>query len=296
MEGGAFRVFALSLYLVLSWGAHATRAYSLAGKRVLVTGASGGIGKGIALELGRQGCEVLIHYHVREKGAAETRDEILASGGSCAGITQCDFRQSSNIHDLFRYVDQLWPEGFDILVNNAGIVTKLALEDDDDEGLVAWHETMAVNLHAPRLLSHLALHRMKQRDEGGVILMVSSIHSEKSNEYVGAYAVSKAGWDALTRAMALEYAQHNVRVNSINPGVVPVERTAEAFADPSNVQAWADRIPLGKLGTVEHVAQACLPLLTNDWITGAIWQVDGGMMARSNMPTRPRPLKFGGIC
>jgi glucose 1-dehydrogenase len=124
---------------------------------------------------------------------------------------------------------------------------------------------------------------------GGVIINVSSIHGEKSNEYMGAYAASKAALDSLTRTMAIEFAPHNVRVNAIAPGVVPVERTAQAFQDPAIRGAWEERIPLGRVGTVEQVAQACIPLIENEWITGSILQIDGGMMARANMPVRARP-------
>jgi len=263
-------------------------AYSLVGKRVLVTGSSGGIGRGIALELGgRQGCDVFVHYNERQQGAERTAAEIKAAGGSCAGIVQADFRNVAEIHRLYRELDAIWPEGMDILINNAGIVSKVALEDDSD--LSAWHECMAVNLHAPRLLSQLALPRMKLRN-GGVIINVSSIHGEKSNEYMAPYAASKSALDSLTRSMAIEYAVHNVRVNAIAPGVVPVERTADAFADQSVTKSWADRIPVRRLGTVEEIAAVTVPLIQNEWVTGSIWQIDGGMMARCNMPDRPRPL------
>jgi glucose 1-dehydrogenase len=292
-------------------------AYSLLGKRALVTGSSGGIGKGIALALAEQGCHVLIHYNERQQGAADTRSQIQArhqqrssssasSSCLCAGILQCDFRSPPAILEMMCSVDEIWPDGFDILINNAGIVSKLALQDDDLE-LATWHETMAVNLHAPRLLSQLAVPRMmKERtcndNNGsgtrthGVILNVSSIHGEKSNEYIGAYAASKAALDSLTRSMAMEYAQHNIRVNSIAPGVVVVERTADAWKVPENEQAWKDRLPLNRLGQVDDIAQATLTLLTNDWMTGTILTVDGGMMARANMPNRLRPLKPGGVC
>jgi glucose 1-dehydrogenase len=282
-------------------------ALTLSGKRVLVTGSSGGIGKAIALELGQnQGCNVLVHYHERAEGAADTVEAIQRAGGRCAGALQADFRDASDIHRLVRQIDDIWPEGWDILVNNAGIVAKLALEDDTED-LKLWHECLAVNLHAPRLLSQLCVPRMQQRIQsrqqqsedtpvdGGVIINVSSIHSEKSNEFMGAYAASKAALDSLTRTLAMEYAVHNIRVNAIAPGVVPVERTHAAFFLPDGAlspaaKTWQSHIPLRALGTVEQVAHAVTPLLTNDWVTGAVWQVDGGMMARSNMPPRARPL------
>jgi glucose 1-dehydrogenase len=294
----------------------AAAAYSLSGKRALITGSSGGIGKGIALAFAEQGCHALIHYHERQQGAEDTRVQIQSlhqqsdSSGSanslCAGILQCDFRSPPAILEMMRAVDEIWPDGFDILVNNAGIVSKLALQDDDLD-LATWHETMSVNLHAPRLLSQLAVPRMmKQRKgnnnnngsrSGGVIVNVSSIHGEKSNEYMAAYAASKAALDSLTRSMAMEYAQHNIRVNGIAPGVVVVERTADTiWKIPENVQVWKDRLPLNRLGHVDDIAQATLTLLTNDWMTGTILTVDGGMMARANMPNRPRPLKPGGVC
>jgi len=265
--------------------------YDLKGKRVLVTGSSGGIGRAIALKLAQEGASVLIHYHVREQGALETQRLILEQGGSCAGIVQCDFRNLSTILPLFQQqIDQeIWKEGLDILINNAGAVSKLAMEDDDEQ-LTQWHDTLNVNLHAPRLLSQLALQRMKHRPNGGgVIINVSSIHGERSNEYMSAYAVSKAGLEMLTRSMAMEFAPYNVRVNAIAPGVVVVERSADVFADPTNVKPWTDRLLTEQLGAADQIAHAMLPLITNEWITGTIWQIDGGMMARANMPPRDRP-------
>ena len=273
----------LAVVIVFANMAAITSGYSLAGKRALVTGSSGGIGKGIALALGELGCHVTVHYHERVEGAKDTQQRIQSE---CPGCFQADFREPKEIHRLIGDdVDSVWPDGFDILINNAGVVQKLALEDEDTE---SWQACMAVNLHAPRLLSQLSLPRMKRRG-GGVIVNVSSIHGEKSNEYMGAYAASKAALDSLTRTMAVEWAPYNVRVNAIAPGVVPVERTAAAFADPNIVEAWKEKLPLRTLGTVEEVAQATLGLITNEWVTGSVWQIDGGMMARSNMPQRPRP-------
>lgn len=282
-------------------------AYSLDGKRAFVTGSSGGIGRGIALALAGEGCTVLIHYHVRKTLAETTAEEIRDKYGTdrVAGIVQCDFRNNDEIRNLMKEIgnDEIgWGDnddgGFDILINNAGMVTKQALEDDDDN-LSKWYETMQVNLNAPRLLSHLSVPRMRRRernngdgDDGGVIVNVSSIHSEKSNEYMSAYAVSKAGLDALTRSMAMEYGEYNIRVNSVNPGIVAVERTADAFKDEAVLKSWTDRMPIPRLGRPDDIGQAVLQLVQNDWITGSIWQIDGGMMARSNYPPRDRPPKI----
>ena len=279
-------------------------AYSLDGKRVLVTGSSGGIGKGIALELAQHGAKVIIHYNERHKEALETKEEL---GDNCIGVLHCDFRKPETIPAFMDKVLECCrsdAEGsndadsndcyLDVLINNAGIVTKLALEDDTDE-LSFWHETLAVNLHAPNMLSRLALKFMKKdsctdgSSQGGVIINVSSIHGERSNEYMGAYAASKAALDSLTRTMAIEFAPHKIRVNAIAPGVVPVERTREAFKDPAVVNSWTERIPLRKVGSTQEVAMACIPLITNEWITGTIWKIDGGMMARAHMPQRDRP-------
>ena len=260
-------------------------ALELAGKRALVTGSSGGIGAGIAKRLALEGVDVLVHYNTRRDGAIATKQAIIDSGGSCSGIVQCDFRSPVAISKLFHVVDDIWEDGLDILINNAGIVTKMAV-DDDDEDLSTWHETMQVNLHAPLQLCRLAKSRMLS---GGVIINVSSIHGERSVEYMVAYAASKAALDCLTRGLALEYASDNIRVNAIAPGVVPVERTAAAFKDQNVVDMWLPHLPVKKLGTVEQVADATIPLCSNEWITGTVWNIDGGMMARSNMPNRPRP-------
>ena len=279
-------------------------AYSLDGKRVLVTGSSGGIGKGIALELAKHGAKVIVHYNERHKEAFKTKEEL---GDNCIGVLHCDFRKPETIPTFMGKVLECCrsdAEGsndadsdycsLDVLINNAGIVTKLALEDDTDE-LSFWHETLAVNLHAPNMLSRLAMKAMKEdsstdgTSRGGVIINVSSIHGERSNEYMGAYAASKAALDSLTRTMAIEFAPHKIRVNAIAPGVVPVERTQEAFKDPAVVNSWTERIPLGKVGSTKEIAMACIPLITNEWITGTIWKIDGGMMARAHMPVRDRP-------
>jgi NAD(P)-dependent dehydrogenase (short-subunit alcohol dehydrogenase family) len=184
---------------------------SLVGKRALVTGSSGGIGKAIAIQLAREGASVLIHYHTRKEGAENTAAEIRSICGTdaaVAGIVQCDFRNPIAIQHMFENdIDQqIWPSSssssttssttttsrttattttaytttipgqFDILVNNAGIVLKQAIDDDTLPNIKHWHECLAVNLHAPRILSQYAFQRFQKAANGstggGVILNV----------------------------------------------------------------------------------------------------------------------------
>lgn len=280
----------------------------LSGKTAFITGSSGGIGKAIAKTFASAGADVILHYNTREDGAVRTREEInnahkdaITSSpsergskntpGKCLGIINADFRDPNEVQTMFLSIldDILQGNRLDILINNAGIVTKLTVEDDDDD-LSMWHETMAVNLHAPLQLMRLAHGHMKSKG-GGVIINNTSIHRSRSVEFMNAYAASKAALDSLTRGLALEYAPDGVRVNAIAPGVVPVERTADLFADQNVVNMWTPHLPAGRLGNVEDIADATILLATNKWMTGSILTVDGGMMARANMPIRPRPPK-----
>ena len=301
--------------------------FDLSGKTALVTGSSGGIGRAIALALAGAGADVVVHYNERMEGASSTFREInrrhdrhrrdrassssddggcvagWISPGRCLGMVRADFRDPLAVDEMFRAVVSGISKyddadgrrrRIDILVNNAGIVTKLAMEDDDDETLSSYHETMAVNLHAPLRLMRLAHRHMKSSPPlrgrgGGVVINNTSVHGSRSVEYMTAYAASKAALESLTRGLACEYAPDGVRVNAIAPGVVPVERTAAAFSDARVVDMWTPCIPVGRLGTAEDVAHATLLLATSEWMTGTVLTVDGGMMARANMPIRPRP-------
>ena len=184
--------------IVLSLVFATVASFSLPGRVALVTGSSGGIGKSIALRLKEEGVRVCLHYNTRKEEAEEVKR--LLGPDYCLGIVQCDFRFPDKLFEFMSDVEEICDGGVDILVNNAGAVNKLALEDDED--LSIWHETLAVNLHAPYTLSKLALPKMKMNGRGGVIINISSIHGEVSNEYMGAYAASKSALDSLTRTMA----------------------------------------------------------------------------------------------
>jgi glucose 1-dehydrogenase len=248
-------------------------------QRVLVTGASSGIGAGIARAFGACGARVMIHYRSTEAGAARTAADVIAQGGEAMTV-QADLRDEAAIEQLFGQVDTAWG-GLDILVNNAGIVHKgSALETTAGQ----WDETLNINLRAPFLLSRQAARRMIAAGQGGNIVNITSIAGTRSAESMAAYAASKAALDALTRILALEWAPAGIRVNAVAPGVVPVERQQERLY--AATEMWMQHIPLGRFGEPADVA-ALVVFLCSDaasWITGQTYICDGGALARSNSP------------
>lgn len=173
------------------------------------------------------------------------------------------------------------------MINNAGLITKLAAEDEDDD-FTSWMDTIQVNLNAPYQLSKLAYDRMKKKKHGNII-NVSSIHGSVSCEYMVAYASSKAALDRMTAGLSSEWARNGVRVNSLAPGIVPVERTQDILSQQTSQDLWHPHLPVGRMGTTKECAHAVVYLLENEWTSGSILTLDGGMTARINMPFRPKP-------
>jgi len=253
-------------------------------KRVLITGASGGLGAAIARAFGAHHAKVVVHYRTRKAGAEQVCTEILASGGE-AVMMHADLRSESS---LDRLSDNAWDEwgGIDILINNAGVVLKSAILDAE---AVHWDDTMNVNLRAPYLLSRRLAEKMIETEQHGVILHNTSIHATNSVQHFSAYAASKAALESLAKVQALEWAPYNVRVNCFAPGVVPVERTQQALEAAKD--QWMPHMPLGRYGVGEDIAQLALFLASDAsaWTTGQSYVADGGMLARMDMPNRPRP-------
>lgn len=256
----------------------------LRNKRVLITGASGGLGAAMARAFADNGARVLVHYFRREEGARQTLTDIEAKGSEGL-LYRADLRSESAIEALAAFAQAQW-DGVDILINNAGVVLKACVMD---VGAEYWDDSQAVNLRAPYLLSRLMATQMIEQGREGVILNNSSIHARNSVQYFSAYAASKAGLEAMSRVMALEWAPHDIRVNCIAPGVVPVERTEEVLQDSKDL--WMPHIPLQHYGRPEDIAQLALYLCSEQagWVTGQSFAADGGMLARMDMPRRPKP-------
>jgi NAD(P)-dependent dehydrogenase (short-subunit alcohol dehydrogenase family) len=238
---------------------------SLAGETVLVTGASGNIGRGIAMRLAEAGARIVIHYYRNEAAATELAREIAADA-----VIQGDLDDAAA-------VDALFAESLPTLVvNNAAAqpVAPLADMEFDD-----WRSVLSANLDGPFLVTQRAARAWG--DRGGAIVNIASI--EGSDPAVGHahYATSKAGLLMFTRAAALEYGARGIRVNGVSPGLIDREGLADDW--PDGVDRWRQRVPLGRLGTAQDVADAVLFLLSPAarWISGTNLVVDGGMSAQS---------------
>lgn len=243
----------------------------LGGSVVLVTGASGNIGAGIARRLHQAGASIALHCaHDRE--AADGLARALAER---ACVVQGDVQR-----DAQRLCDETIATfgRLDAVVNNAGIQpVKMLLEQTEAE----LREILRVNLEGLIALTSAAAGRMIERGHGGSILNISSIEGLQPAVGHSHYAASKAAVLMHTRAAALELGRHGIRVNAIAPGLI--DRAGLADAWPEGVARWNAACPLERLGTPEDVGDATLFLLSRAarWISGATLVVDGGMLTHN---------------
>lgn len=245
----------------------------LAGKTALITGASKGIGKGIAETFARQGCNVAFTYLSSVEQAQAFEEELSAA----SGITVKGYRSdASDFVAAQELVDQVLSDfgALDILVNNAGITKDNLLmrmsEDDFDR-------VIEVNLKSIFNLTK-AVQRSMLKARKGSIINISSVVGIKGNAGQANYAASKAGIIGFSKSVALELGSRNIRCNVVAPGFIETEMTDKL--DPATVQSWRDSIPLKRGGRPEDVANACLFLASDlsDYISGQVLPVDGGML------------------
>ena len=240
----------------------------LKGRVALVTGASRGIGRAIASALAEAGAAVAVNYRARSEEAAAVVEGIHQGGGRAAAVA-ADVSVSGDVERMVREVEQrLGP--IDILVNNAGMAAVRGLDDITEED---FDRSLAINLKSAFLCTQAVLPGMRRR-RWGRIVNISSIGARIGSGSVSvAYAAAKAGLEGLTRGYALRLAPEGVTVNAVAPGLIDTE-----MGQPLIAAGAAARIPVGRVGTADEIAQAVLLLAGDAYITGQTIAVNGGSL------------------
>ena len=238
----------------------------------LVTGASRGIGRAIAVALAQDGCRVAINYVANEAAAQETLRLVNAAGGEGELVR---FAVADTAAGAAAVEEIVQRHGrLDVLVNNAALAIDGLLVRVKDED---WARTIATNLTGPVMLCRAAARpMMKQR--AGAIVNVVSIVGESGNAGQSAYASAKAGLVGFTKSLAKELGSRNVRVNAVSPGFIETDMTARM--SEAQRKAILDSVPLGRLGAPEDVANA-VAFLAGDksvYVTGEVLRVNGGLL------------------
>jgi NAD(P)-dependent dehydrogenase (short-subunit alcohol dehydrogenase family) len=251
---------------------------SLDGKVALVTGASKGVGKGIALELGRLGCAVAVNYHSDAAGASETTAAIEAQGRKALAV-QANVGLSADCDRMFTEVLGKFGR-VDILVNNAGVQTWKALLDLEE---AEWDKVIDTNLKGCFLCTQRAARNMKDHG-GGVVVNIGSGCNKIAFPHLVDYTASKGGIEQFTKVAAVELGKYRIRVNCVAPGAIEIERTKHEAGDYAGT--WSALTPLGRVGTPVDVARAVAFLCEDraEFITGQTIWVDGGLFSRPAWP------------
>ena len=237
-------------------------------KTVLVTGGTKGIGKAIALEFLKQGCEVVLNYNSDERSALSTQEEFNMLG-YCPVLMRADVSDEGQVRAMFKEFFSIYDK-LDILVNNAGISLIRVIQDTT---LSDWNKIFAVNTTSAFLCSRAVADRMICNG-GGCIINISSIWVEVGASCETAYSASKGALIAFTKALAKELAPSKVRVNCVSPGVIDTQMNSDLTGE--EMEQLISQIPSGRIGYPEDVAKACLYLSEADYVTGEVLSVGGG--------------------
>lgn len=247
----------------------------LEGKLALITGASRGIGRAIALAFAAEGADVVVNYVSRPEQAQAVVEE-LGRGGRRAISIKADVADREQVEAM---VARVWQDfgSIDLLVNNAGIETIAPLIDLTDE---QWERVTAVNLKGSWLCAQVVARKMIAEGRGGAIVNVGSIQAGLALPGRTHYAPTKRGVEGLTRNLAAELAPHGIRVNCIHPGVIETDMTQWVIGDPEILPVVLDKIPLHRPGQPDEVAPAAVFFASDEasYITGQCLYVDGGML------------------
>lgn len=255
--------------------------FDLTNKVALITGSTDGLGKAIALGLGKANATIVLNGRSSQQKLDDVIGEFKSYGINTHGYL-CDVMNEAHVMKMIRRIEsEIGP--LDILVNNAGINLRSPLEDM----LVAdFKRNVDVNLIGPFIVSKCAVGSMIKR-KSGKIINICSMMSELGRNTVGAYAASKGGIKMLTRNMATEWAKHNIQVNGIGPGYFATNLTAPLREEGNPFNDFIiNRTPAGRWGQPEELVGAAIFLSSaaSDFVNGHILYVDGGILATIGKP------------
>jgi len=249
--------------------------FKLDGKVALVTGAGQGLGQGMALALAEAGADIA---GLDRTGCEGTCESVRALGRKYHEAV-VDLRDAS-VEDLQKVVDEFVRElgRIDILVNNAGTIRRTPAIDFSETD---WDDVLQVNLKAAFFLAQ-AVGRVMMPQGGGKIINIASMLSFQGGITVPSYTAAKSALAGVTRALANEWAKHNINVNAIAPGYMATDNTAPLRADPNRAPAILERIPAGRWGTPDDLKGVVVFLASSasDYMHGAIVPIDGGWLTR----------------
>ncbi|MBJ25539.1 MAG: 3-oxoacyl-[acyl-carrier-protein] reductase [Flavobacteriaceae bacterium] len=241
-------------------------------KIALITGASRGIGRGIALAFAESGCNVAFTYRSSSEEAKELEKELTKLGVKSKSYKS----DASNLIDSNKLIEDVVRdfESIDVLVNNAGITKDnllMRMSEDDFDNVINTNLKSVFNMSS-------SVQRLFLKQRKGSIINIGSIVGLKGNPGQSNYAASKAGIIGFSKSLALELGSRNIRVNVIAPGFIETEMTDNL--SENIIENWKNNIPLKRIGKPEDVANACIFLASDlsDYITGQVIQVDGGML------------------
>lgn len=247
----------------------------LDGRVAFVTGSDSGIGQGIARLYAESGADVVVHYYSDEAGAEETAASVREAGRR-AIVVQADIGDEAAVERVFREIDAAFGQ-LDIMVNNAGQGGGGYVHELDPE---VWDRVLRTNLYGPFYCSRQAGRRMVERNAGGRIINITSVHEESPTAGSSPYDVSKGGLRNLTRTQALELAPHGITVNALAPGMILTPMNHEARDDAKVREEAEAQIPMRRAGVPADIAHMALFLASDaaSYCTGSTFFVDGGWM------------------
>ncbi|WP_460954513.1 SDR family NAD(P)-dependent oxidoreductase [Spirosoma litoris] len=243
-------------------------------KKALVTGASQGIGKAIALQLAEEGCDVVVHYHENREDAETVADFIRQKGGT-AHLLQADLQETAQAIQLG---EQAWAVagGLDILINNAGVSYKKHFLDVTEADFEQFN---AVNFRSTTFLTQSVARNMVKHNVAGSIWTITSVNGIRPGLGLTLYGATKGALETLMKGVAMELGPHNIRVNTVAVGAIQTDINRAVWENPDLLQEVADGIPAGRLGQPEEIASVVVDLIASgSYMTGSTITIDGGLL------------------